>query len=159
MSCCSTPRRGLLWAACLCGVAAPAGAQGVRELQVHVGAVASRPFFGGGGLGFALRDADRNRWQGALAVGFLGGGGSGARAEFAYHFLLDPRKRLGSAVYGGGGLTALFAGGRITPYVLLVVGVENAPGGAGGSFVEIGVGGGVRLAVGYRWRKRNAPGS
>ncbi len=48
--------------------------------------------------------------------------------------------------------------GRLTPYVLIVLGVENAPGGNGGSFVEIGVGGGVRAAVGYRWRKRNAPG-
>jgi hypothetical protein len=24
--------------------------------------------------------------------------------------------------------------------------------------VEVGVGGGVRVAVGYRWRKHNAPG-
>jgi hypothetical protein len=46
----------------------------------------------------------------------------------------------------------------VAPYLLLVLGVENAPGGGGGSFLEVGVGGGARLAVGYRWRKHNAPG-
>jgi hypothetical protein len=158
MSCCSRPRRALLWAACLSAGAVPVRAQGVRELQVQATGVGSRPFFGGAGGGLAFRDADRNRWLGALAVGLLDGGGVGARGDFAYHFLLDPRKRQGSAVYGGGGLTAQLAGGRVRPYVLLVVGAEHAPGGTGGSFVEIGVGGGVRFAVGYRWRKRNAPG-
>lgn len=164
MSCCSTPRRALLWAACLAGSAAlapapgRAQAMGVRELQINALAVASRPFFGGAGGGLGFRDADRNRWQGTLAVGLLDGGGVGARGDLVYHFLLDPRKRQGSAVYGGGGLTAQVAGGGVTPYVLLVVGAENAPGGVGGSFVELGVGGGVRFAVGYRWRKRNAPG-
>jgi hypothetical protein len=152
----------VLVAALLCGGAGPAWAQargGVRERQVHAAGVASQPVFGGAGGGLAFRDAARNRWQGALAVGLLDGGGVGACGDFVYHFLLDPRKRQGSAVYGGGGLTAQVAGGRVTPYALLVVGAENAPGGAGGSFVELGVGGGVRLAVGYRWRKRNAPGS
>ena len=106
MSCCSTTRRAPLIATLLCGVAAPARAQGVqargvRELQVHAAGVASRPFFGGAGGGVAFRDADRNRWQGALALGLLDGGGVGARGDFVYHFLLDPRKRQGSAVYGG----------------------------------------------------------
>jgi len=156
----------VLIATLLCGVAAPAPARaqgvqarGVRELQIHAAGVASRPFFGGAGGGLSVRDADRNRWLGAFAVGLLDGGGAGARGDFVYHFLLDPRKRQGSAVYGGGGLSAQFAAGRVTPYALLVVGAENAPGGTGGSFVELGVGGGVRFAVGYRWRKRNAPGS
>ena len=164
MSYCSRPRLVLRWAVCLAGAAAlapvPGRAQapGVRELQVQATGVASRPFFGGAGGGLAFRDAERNRWQGALTVGLLAGGAVGARGDFVYHFLLDPRKRQGSAVYGGGGLTVQVAGGRIRPYVLLVVGAENAPGGTGGSFVELGVGGGVRLAVGYRWRKRNAPG-
>ena len=164
MSCCSRRRRALPWAVCLAGAAAvapvPGRAQapGARELQVQAVGVASRPFFGGAGGGLAFRDADRNRWLGALAVGVLDGGGMGVRGDFVYHFLLDPQKRKGSAVYGGGGLSAQVAGGRVTPYVLLVVGAENAPGGAGGSFVELGVGGGVRFAIGYRWRKRNAPG-
>jgi hypothetical protein len=165
MSCRSRPERRPRWACCLAGAAVLASlpgqarAQGVRELQVHAVGMASRPFFGGAGGALAFRDRDRNRWQGALAAGFVDGRGMGARGDFVYHFLLDPRKRQGSAVYGGGGLTALIAAGRVRPYALLVVGAENAPGGSGGSFVELGVGGGVRLAVGYRWRKRSAPGS
>jgi hypothetical protein len=158
MSWCSRPRRAALLA--LVAAAAPAAghAQGVREVQVQLLGIASRPLFGGAGAAVAWRDASRTRWQAAATVGGLDGHGLAARADVAYHFLLDPAKRRGSAVYGGAGLSALAANGRLTPYVLIVLGVENAPGGNGGSFVEIGVGGGVRAAVGYRWRKRNAPG-
>jgi hypothetical protein len=139
---------------------APAAAwgQGLRELQLQGLAIASRPFFAGAGAGLAWRDAQRTRWQTLVAVGDLRGAGWGARADLAWHFLLDPAKRRGSGVYGGAGMSVLAGAGRVTPYALLVFGVENAPGGSGGSFVEIGVGGGVRLSVGYRWRKRNAPG-
>jgi hypothetical protein len=80
------------------------------------------------------------------------------RADVAWHFLLDPAKRQGSAIYGGGGLSVQAGAGKVKPYVLLVLGAENAPGGRGGSYVEIGVGGGVRALVGYRWRKQRAPG-
>ena len=120
--------------------------------------VASDPAFAGAGVGYAWRDARRTRIAGAVALGVLGGHGIAGRAELAWHFLLDPRKRRGSAVYGGGGLALEAGAGRVRPFILLVLGAENAPGGSGGSYVEIGVGGGVRAAVGYRWRKRIAPG-
>jgi len=158
MSWCSRPSRAAVLA--LLAAAAPVAsrAQGVRELQVQLLGVASRPLFGGAGAAIAWRDEARTRWQAAVTVGALDGRGQAARADVAYHFLLDPGKRRGSAVYGGAGLSVLAARGRVTPYALVVLGAENAPGGSGGSFVEIGVGGGVRVAVGYRWRKRNAPG-
>ena len=142
-------------AACL--AASPCRAQ-VREVQAWGVAVASVPALYAAGVGLAWRDDQRTRIAPALALGALGDGRFGARAELAIHFLLDPYKRSGAAIYGGGGLSAAVAGGRVTPYALLVLGAENAPGGAGGSFVELGVGGGVRLAIGYRWRKSNAPG-
>ena len=154
-------RRLLAAAAAAVVVAAaaePAAAQGVREVDIHVLGVLSRPLFGGAGVGYAWRDARRTRVLGALAVGAIDGGGVAGRADLAWNFLLDPAKRAGSAVYGGGGLTVQAGAGRVTPYLLLVVGVENHPGGRGGSYVELGVGGGVRAAVGYRWRKRGAPG-
>ena len=138
-------------------LAAPCRAQ-VREVQAWGLAVASRPALYAAGFGLAWRDNQRSRIAPALAVGMLGKGRLGARADLAFHFLLDPYKRDGTAFYGGGGLTAFAAGGRVTPYALLVLGAERNPGGAGGSFIEIGVGGGVRLAIGYRWRKSNAPG-
>ena len=137
--------------------AAPCRAQ-VREVQVWGLAVASQPAMYAAGLGLAWRDNQRTRIAPAVALGVLGSRGFGARADLAFHFLLDPYKRAGVAIYGGGGLTAALAGGRVTPYALLVLGAETAPGGTGGSFIEVGVGGGVRLAIGYRWRKSNAPG-
>jgi len=156
MSWCSKRRAGFALAAAL-AAAAPCRAQ-VREVQVWGLAVASRPALYAAGVGLAWRDEQRSRIAPAVAFGPLGNGRLGARADLAIHFLLDPAKRAGTAIYGGGGLTAAVAGGRVTPYALLVLGAENAPGGAGGSFVELGVGGGVRLAIGYRWRKSNAPG-
>jgi hypothetical protein len=156
MSWCSKRRAAALLAAAVFA-AAPCRAQ-VREIQAWGLAVASRPALYAAGVGLAWRDNQRSRIAPALAFGALGNGRFGARADCAIHFLLDPDKRTGTAIYGGGGLTAAVAGGRVTPYALLVLGAENAPGGAGGSFIEVGVGGGVRLAIGYRWRKSNAPG-
>ena len=138
--------------------AAPAPAQSISEVQLWGTAVASRPAFYGAGLGFAWRDGERDRYAAALAVGGPGPGALGLRADFSYQFLLDPARRAGAALYGGGGLSLVTRRGGVVPYLLLVLGVEHAPGGSGGSFVEIGVGGGARIAVGYRWRKRSAPG-
>jgi hypothetical protein len=137
--------------------ASPIRAQSVRETQVWAVAVASRPAFYGAGFGLAWRDAQRDRLAPAVALG-TSDGRFGARVDLAYHFLLDPVKRSGWAVYGGGGLTAAVRRDRVAPYLLLVLGVEGAPGGGGGLFLEVGVGGGVRVAAGYRWRKHNAPG-
>ena len=158
MSWSSRPSRALLLVLAAALAPGAAGAQEVREVQLQGMVIASRPFFSGGGLGLAWRDAQRGRWQTLLSAGGLSGGGWGARADLAWHFLLDPARPRGSAVYGGAGMSALAGRGRVTPYALLVLGAENAPGGSGGSFVEIGVGGGVRLTIGYRWRKRSAPG-
>jgi len=153
-------RRSPLAALALLAVLAPRtlSAQGSHELQLHALAIASRPLFAGAGLGYAWRDAGRTRWLAAATVGDLDGRGLGGRADLAWHFLLDPAKRQGGGVYGGAGVSVLAGGGRVTPYVLLVLGTEHAPGGGGGTFVELGVGGGVRVSAGYRWRKRNAPG-
>ncbi len=138
--------------------AVPARAQSLAEAQVWGAAVASKPAFYGAGFGLGWRDAERDRFAPAIALGTFGDGQFGARADLSYQFLLDPSKRVGSAIYGGGGLSVAVRRGHVAPYALLVLGIEHAPGGSGGSFVEIGVGGGARVAVGYRWRKHNAPG-
>lgn len=152
------PSRAALLAV-LAALAPRAGsAQGWRETQLHALAIASRPFFAGAGLAFGWRDEGRTRWQAGATLGGLDGHGVGARADLAWHFLLDPAGTRGGAVYGGAGMSLLAGGGRVTPYVMLVLGAEHAPGRGGGTFVEVGVGGGVRVAAGYRWRKRNAPG-
>lgn len=153
-------RRSLPALAGLLGALAPgpAHAQGSHELQVQALAIASRPLFAGAGLGYAWRDEGRTRWQTAATVGTLDGKGVAGRADLAWHFLLDPSKRRGGAVYGGAGVSVLAGDGRVTPYVMLVLGTERAPGSGGGTFLEVGVGGGVRVSAGWRWRKRNAPG-
>jgi hypothetical protein len=142
----------------LLAVPATLRAQAAREAQLWAVAAASKPAFYGAGFGVAWRDEQRTRVAADLALGSFGDARFGARADLAIQFLLDPARRAGTAVYGGGGLSVAVRGGRLTPYALVVLGAEGAPGGGGGSFVEIGVGGGVRVAVGYRWRKHNAPG-
>ena len=150
-------RRSALLLVPALAAAGPVRAQRLAEAQVWGTAIASRPGFYGAGIGLGWRDDQRNRFAPALAVGGDGRGHYGWRADFSYQFLLDPGKQVGSAVYGGGGLSVAVRQGRVVPYALLVLGLESAPGGRGGSFLEIGVGGGARVAVGYRWRMHNAP--
>jgi hypothetical protein len=147
----------LLLAAAFASVpASPAAAQGWRETQAWGVAVASRPEFAGAGFGFAWRDAGRTRLSGAAALGVLEGGNLAGRVELAWHFLLDPgRRRAGLALYAGGGLAlATREGGRPVARLQLALGAESAPALSRSWFVEAGVGGGVRLAAGLRWRAR-----
>jgi hypothetical protein len=69
-----------------------------------------------------------------------------------WHFLLKPRERRGLGVYGGGGVAV--AGGPDTEgFVVVVIGLEARPGARSGWALEVGIGGGVRFSVGYRWRR------
>ncbi len=151
-------RRSALAPLVLLAAASPCLAQRRSELQVWALAAASKPAFYGAGLGLGFRDEGRTRIAVAGALGSFEDGSLGGRADATLQFLLNPQKRAGAAIYGGGGLSLAAGRGQATPYLLLVLGVEHAPGGPGGAFAEIGVGGGVRVAVGYRWRKQDAPG-
>jgi hypothetical protein len=54
-------------------------------------------------------------------------------------------------VYAAGGVAAV--GGPVERgYIVLTLGMEQHPGLPTGWFVEAGIGGGARLALGYRWR-------
>ena len=151
-------RRSALALPLLLAAAAPCRAQRRTELQLWGLGAASKPAFYGAGLGLAARDEDRLRFGVAAAAGGFDDGVFGARADATLQFLLDPARRTGAAIYGGGGVSLAVRRGRATPYLLLVLGVEHAPGGPQGAFGEIGVGGGVRVVLGYRWRKQSAPG-
>jgi hypothetical protein len=149
------------WGAALLALGVPslAAAQGWRETQLFSALVASKPATLLGGVGLAWRDQGRTRIGGALAAGTTAQGGWAGRAEVAWHFLLDPGRRQGGGLYGGGGAAlTVRSGGRVRPWVQLVLGFESAPAGPNGVFVEAGVGGGVRIAAGVRLRKQNAPG-
>ncbi len=151
-------RRSAVALPVLLAAAAPCLAQRQSELQVWALAAASKPAYYGAGLGLAFRDEGRTKFAVAGALGTFQDGSLGGRADATLQFLLNPQKRAGAAIYGGGGLSLAAGRGQATPYILVVLGVEHAPGGPGGSFAEIGGGGGVRVAVGDRWRKQNAPG-
>lgn len=151
-------RRCGLLICCLAAVsAAPVPAQEPRGVEVGVQSVttlAARSFFGGG-LAGSVRPGGRLRvviaaLPGAQAERFA------FRGEAAAHFMLNPERRHGLGFYGVGGI-AVLVGPRDAGYVMLGLGLESAPGGVSGWTMEAGVGGGVRIAVGWRRRWLRMP--
>lgn len=134
-------------------LAAPLAAQQQAVREYGVGAVATwaDPAVYTAGLTASIRPASRTRIA-LYAGGGVSDGEGVARAELLGHFLLNPRSTH-AAFYGGGGVAGVFGSGYADGYLVLLLGVEGSPGGSGGWFAEAGVGGGARLAVGYRWRK------
>jgi hypothetical protein len=117
---------------------------------VQAVATASDPAFVGGGLYAALRPEHRTRLALTAAAGALGGGAA-FRGELLGHFLVNPDAAHGPGVYLGGGV-AVVAGPVERGYAVVTVGIEGRPRGRSGWAVEAGVGGGVRVTVG--WRRR-----
>ena len=148
------------WAALLLSalLARPAHAQGWREVQVFAEGVASHPAVVLAGVGLGRRDAARTRIGATIAAGVGEGRRLAGRGELMWHFLLDPAKRTGAGVYGGGGVAVTaMRGAHVRPFVQVVLGLEGAPAAAHGWFIEGGFGGGARLALGWRARtRRNA---
>lgn len=130
--------------------AAPLPAQQITEVGVQAIGTASDPALAVAGGYAALRVSRRFR----LSAGAGLGGSDGAKAwrgELLAHFLLAPRARSGVGGYGAAGLAVV--GGPVDQgYLVLTLGVEARPGRRTGWFLEAGVGGGARLAAGYRWR-------
>ncbi len=152
-------RRCRLLACCLTvGAAARVLGQEPQGFEVGVlgvGALATPNFFGAGLTG-AVRPGGRLR----LSLSALPGSQAdrfALRGEATGHFMLNPARRHGLGFYGVGGVAALL-GPRDAGYVVLGLGLETAPAGRSGLIVEAGVGGGVRIAVGWRRRWLRIPG-
>jgi len=149
------PAAGRALAALLAAAAgsrgAPVAAQQVTEFGVMGIATASDPaLVVGGGYG-AIRTSQRTRISAGLGAG-VSDGRAAWRGELLAHFLLNPTRRRGVGIYGAGGVAAV--GGPVDQgYLVLTLGLEARPGERSGWFVEAGVGGGARLAVGVRWRR------
>ena len=144
---------GLPWrslVAAWVAAATPAAAQQVKELGVQTTGTLSDPGLAVAGVYAALRPSERSRVSAALGAG-TSDGATAWRGELLGHFLLAPRRRRGAGVYAAGGV-AVVGGPSDKGYLVLALGVEGRPGSAAGWFVEAGVGGGARLALGYRWR-------
>ena len=144
----------LLPATCMAISSTPAHGQQAREVGIQGVVTTSAPLVGVVGPYGALRIAGRTR----LSVA-AGAGASDSefawRAEALGHFLLSPDRRRGWGGYVAGGLAAV-GGPRNRGYIVLTLGAEARPGRASGWLVEAGIGGGVRIAMGYRWRRFSA---
>ena len=139
---------------CLGLLAAPLSGQtgSVREVGLEAVATAADPAVYTAGLTASVRPSSRTRVALYAGGGVTGDGNAAGRAELVGHFLLNPRS-MRPGLYAGGGLAGVFATGADNGFLVLLVGIEGRPGGKGGWFVEAGIGGGARLAAGYRWRK------
>lgn len=143
-------RWGSLVAVAALAAPPPVAAQRIAELGVQATALAADPGSMFGGVYGALRTSMRMRVS--LAAG-LGAARhvTTPRAEALVHFLLNPGRRAGVGPYVAGGVAAV--GGPLDQgYLVLTLGMETRPGMPSGWFVEAGVGGGARLAAGFRHR-------
>ena len=127
----------------------PALAQG-REIGVGAIATLSDPAFAAGNAYAALRTSGRTRVSGSVSAG-VSGHEFAWRGELLGHFLLSPEERRNAGFYVAAGV-ALVDGPSQQGYLVVTLGLESRPRGNSGWAVEAGVGGGVRLAAGYRWR-------
>jgi hypothetical protein len=131
--------------------ATPAAAQQVVEFGLAGIVTGSDPALAvAGGYG-GIRTSRRTRLAASLGAG-LSDGRAAWRGELTAHFLLNPTRRQGVGAYGAGGVAVV--GGPVEQgYLVLALGLEARPGARAGWFVEAGVGGGARLALGFRWRR------
>jgi len=129
----------------------PVAAQQANEIGVEALATIAEPgLVIGGGYG-AIRISERARVSALLGAG-VSRGELAWRGEVVGHFLVSPEPGRRWGAYLAGGLAAV--GGPVERgYLVLGVGVEQRPQARSGWAGEIGLGGGVRVALGYRWRR------
>jgi len=130
---------------------APASAQVTREWGLQLTGATGTPAFLGAGAVWAWRPGVRDR---LLVHGALGAAEDQAafRFEATWHLMLSPRTERGIGAYIGGGLAGQFAE-TSHGWLILTGGIEQNPGAKRGWVLELGLGGGVRMTVGYRWRR------
>lgn len=146
---------GALLAATVAGT--PVAAQQIVEFGITGIATGSDPALAVVGGYVGIRTSRRTRLAASLGVGRSDGRGAW-RGELAAHFLLNPTRHRGVGAYGAGGVAVV--GGPVDQgYLVLALGLEARPGARAGWFVEAGVGGGVRVALGFRWRRWPAGGA
>jgi hypothetical protein len=92
---------------------------------------------------------------GVARVPGIDGGGLGtaamARIEALARFHLDPQRLSRNGIYAGGGVAVALRASLPPRYALVaLVGLEGPPRGALAPAVEVGLGGGVRVAVALR---------
>jgi hypothetical protein len=127
-----------------------AHAQRSVETGVHGLATFADYTFAGGGRHLGLRPGGRTRFVLTVTPG-VADETFALRGESTAQFMLNPGSRQ-RGFYAGGGLAGI-TGPVDEAWLLLVVGMETSPGGRSSWVVETGIGGGVRVLLGYRWRR------
>lgn len=144
-------RSGLLVAA-LAVLPARAAGQVRQELGVQVIGTTAEPATAVLGPAGAWRVGRRDRLALSAGLGGTRDGRLAGRGELLWHFMLNPAATRKPALYAAGGLGASVAD-RTRGWVVLAAGLDWSPGGRSGWMAELGIGGGLRLVAGYRWRK------
>jgi hypothetical protein len=132
----------------------PLRPQSLRATEIGAAAtvVLAHRVFWGPALGLARRSGGQGRVAFAAACGDYERA-LGVRVEATAQFLLRQGERTGIAPYGGLGLAFVGSeGARGASYLTALLGVDQAPGARAGWYAELGLGGGVRLALGRRFR-------
>jgi hypothetical protein len=130
---------------------APLRAQMVKEWGVQAIAAFADPAFAGGGAYGALRFGERTRAAVTLNPG-VQDGEFAFRGELLGHLLVNGRSARHPQLYAFGGVAGE-AGPVTRGWLVLGAGLEARPGGRSGWALELGVGGGVRISAGFRWRR------
>jgi hypothetical protein len=128
-----------------------AAAQQVLEIGVQAMGTFSDPALAAAGGYGALRASGRTRVSAAIGAG-VADGELALRGELLGHFLLSPGERKQPGFYFAGGIAGV-EGAAPRGYLVLTLGIEDRPGASSGWAVEMGVGGGFRVALAYRWRR------
>lgn len=128
-----------------------ASAQQVRELGVQGIVTTAAPVLVAGGLYGAVRPSRHTRVALTLTGGEAGGSAAG-RGELVAQALAMPTRTRGAQVYVGGGIAGV-VGPADRAYIVVLAGLEGRPGARSGWVLEVGVGGGLRLSAGWRWRR------
>jgi len=111
---------------------------------------APEPFVG---LGAGV--ARWGRFRTALGVNATGGlwdGAAAGRVELWAGYHLNPVRTSGWGAYGGAGGAFAARDGDVRGFLTVFLGAEHRPARARGWFLELGVGGGPRVVLGYRVR-------
>ena len=128
----------------------PAAAQRGWDAQVHAMALARDSTVVAGGAGAGWRVGRGLRLATTVSAGALTSGGAVGRGEALLAYHVSPPRRGGVGVYVGAGVAGEMHRGDVRGLIAALIGVEARPWNGGGWFLEAGMGGGVRVAAGYR---------
>jgi hypothetical protein len=127
------------------------------EAGLELSTTLASPVFAGAGLSVGIRPGGGTRIV-ATAMPGVERRRLAGRGELLGQFMLMPARVRGVGFYGLAGVAGQ-VGRRDAGWLVLGLGMEGAPGGRSGWHLEAGIGGGMRIAVGWRWRWLRAGGS